>query len=74
VLLVQGMLSCNAGYHCCILTGYVFSSLIFQNIEDVLDVSERISSERLAVVSNVDTVNSILSHSPVLALLEPTCI
>jgi hypothetical protein len=29
VLLVQGMLSYNAGYHCFIPTGYVFSALIF---------------------------------------------
>ena len=29
VLLVQGMLSYNAGYHCFIPTGYVVSALIF---------------------------------------------
>jgi hypothetical protein len=29
VLLVQGMLSYNAGYHCLISNGYVFSAVIF---------------------------------------------
>jgi hypothetical protein len=48
-----------------------FSATVFQNVEEVLlDVSTQISREHLAIVSYVDKVNSIVSHSPV----ESTCI